>query len=120
MAWTRWTFVSKVTCLLSNILCRFVLALLPRSNRLLISWLQSLSVVIWEHKKIKSVTVSTFYPSFCHEVMEPDAMILVFFDLLIIITHVSILFVPHHFIINMLLLHYKDAGFAILEKYIDS
>ena len=51
---------------------------LPRSMCLLISWLQSPSVVIWEPKKIKSVTVSTFYPSICHEVMGPDAMILVF------------------------------------------
>ena len=55
-----------------------VIAFLPRSKRLLISWLQSLSAVILEPKKIKFVTVSTVSPSICREVMEPDAMILVF------------------------------------------
>ena len=55
----------------------FVIDFLPRSKHLLISWLQSLSTVILEPKKIKSVTVSTFSPSIYHEVMRPDAMILV-------------------------------------------
>ena len=58
-----------------NMLSRFVIAFLPRSKHLLISWLQSLSTVILEPKKIKSVTVS---PSICHELMGMDAMILVF------------------------------------------
>jgi len=73
-ALTRWTFVGKVMSLLFNILSRLVITFLPRSKCLLISWLQSPSAVILEPKKIKSVTVS---PSICHEVMGPDAMILV-------------------------------------------
>ena len=64
--------------LLLNILSRFVIAFLPRSKHLLISWLQSLCTVILESKKIKSVIVSIFSSSICHEVMGPDAMILVF------------------------------------------
>ena len=60
---TIWTFVGKVMSLLFNILSRFVIAFLPRSKYLLISWLQSPSAVILEPKKTKSVTVSTFYPS---------------------------------------------------------
>ena len=64
--------------LLFNTLSRFVIAFLPRSKRLLISRLQSPSAVILEPKKIKSVTVSILSPSICHEVMGPDAMILVF------------------------------------------
>ena len=75
IALTRWTFVSKVTSLLFNILSRLVLAFLPRSKRLLISWLQSPSAVILEPKKTKSVTVSTVSLSICHEVMGLDAMI---------------------------------------------
>ena len=97
-------FVGKVMSLLFNMLSRFVIAFLPRSidflpslliswlvikplisrfviaflPSLLISWLQSLSAVILEPKEIKSVTVSSFSPSICHEVMGPDAMILVF------------------------------------------
>ena len=78
IALTRWTFVGKVMSLLFNMLSRFVIAFLPRSKHLLISWLQSPSAVILETKKIKSVTASTFYPSICHEVMGPDTMILVF------------------------------------------
>ena len=65
----RWTFVGKVMSLLCNTLSRFVIAFLPRSERLLISWLQSPSAVILEPKKIKSVTVSSVSPSVCHEVM---------------------------------------------------
>ena len=64
--------------LLFNILSRFVIVFLPRSKRLLISWLQLPSTVILEPPKIKSVTVSIVFPSICHEVMGPDAMILVF------------------------------------------
>ena len=73
-----WTFVGKVMSLLLNIVSRFVIAFLPRSKSLLISWLQSLSTAILEPRKMKSVTVSTVSPSICHEVMGPDAMILVF------------------------------------------
>ena len=78
IALTRWTFVGKVMSLLFNMLSRFVIACLPRSKHLLISWLQSPSTVILEPKKIKSVTVSTFPLSIRHEVVRPDAMILVF------------------------------------------
>jgi len=78
MALTIQTFVNKVMSLPFNMLSRLVIAFLPRSKCLLISWLQSPSAVILEPKKIKSVTVSTFSPSICHEVKGPDAMILVF------------------------------------------
>ena len=78
---TRWTFVGKVMYLLFNVLSRLVITFLPRSKRLLISWLQSPSTVILEPKKIKSLTVSTVSPSICHEVMGPDAMMLVFWML---------------------------------------
>ena len=77
VALTIWTFVSRVMSLLFNALSRFVIAFLPRSDHLLISWLQSPSAVILETKR-RSVTASTFFPSICHEVMGPDAMILVF------------------------------------------
>ena len=76
---TIWTFFGKVMSLLFNTLSKFVAAFLPRSKGLLILWLQSLSVVILEPKKIKSVTVSIVSPSVCHEVMGPDAMIFIFF-----------------------------------------
>ena len=65
----RRTFVSKVMSLLFNMLCRLVIAFLPKSKRLLISWLQSPSAVILEPNKVKSVTVSTVSPSICHEMM---------------------------------------------------
>ena len=78
MALTRWTFVGKVMSLLFNVLSRLVITFLPRSKHLLISWLQSPSAVILEPKKIKSATVSAVSPSICHEVMGPDAVILVF------------------------------------------
>ena len=71
------TFVGKVISLLFNMLSRFVVAFLPRSKHLLISWLQSLSRVILEPPKIKSVTFSTFSPFICHEVVGSDAMIFV-------------------------------------------
>src|SRR5574341_356242 len=78
IALTRQTFVSKVMSLLFNILSRLVITFLPRSKRLLISWLQSPSAVILEPRKIKLATVSTVSPSVCHKVMGLDAMILVF------------------------------------------
>ena len=75
IALTRQTFAGKVMSLLFNMLSRFIITFLPKSKCLLISWLQSPSAVILEPRKIKSATVS---PSICHEVMGPDAMILVF------------------------------------------
>ena len=78
IALTIWTFVSKVMSLIFNMLSRFVIAFLPRSKGLLVSWLQSPSSVILEPKKMKSVTVSIVSPSIYHEVMGRDAMILVF------------------------------------------
>ena len=78
IALTRWTFVGKIMSLLLNMLSRLVITFLPRSKRLLISWLQSPSAVILESPQIKSATVSTVSQSICHEVLGPDAMILVF------------------------------------------
>ena len=78
IALMRQTFVGKVMSLLLNMLSRLVITFLPRSKRLLISWLQSPSAVILEPRKIKSDTVSTVSPSICHEVMGSDAMIIVF------------------------------------------
>ena len=75
---TRWTFVDKVMSLLFSMLSKLVITFLPRSKRLLISWLQSPSAVILELRKIKSATVSTVSPSICHEVMGSDSMMLVF------------------------------------------
>ena len=77
IALTRRTFVGKVMSLLFSMLSGLVITFLPRSKHLLISWLQSPSAVILEPRKIKSATVSTVSPSICHEVMGPDAMILV-------------------------------------------
>ena len=75
---TRTTFVGKVMSLLFNMLPKFIIAFHSRSKGLLILWLQSPSAVILEPPKIKSLTVSIVSPSICHEVMGPDAMILVF------------------------------------------
>ena len=75
---TRQTLFAKVMSLVFNMLSRLVITFLPRSKHLLISWLQSPFAVILEPKKIKSVTVSIVSPSICHEVMVPDAMVLVF------------------------------------------
>jgi len=79
IALTRWTFVGKVMSLLFNMLSSLLIAFLPRSKHLLISWLPSPSAVILEPKKIKSVTVSIVSPSICREVMGPDTMIFIFF-----------------------------------------
>ena len=81
IALTRWVFVGKVMSLLFNMLSRLVITFLPRSKCLLISWLQSPCAVILEPPEIKSITVSTVPPSICHEVMGPDAKILVFWML---------------------------------------
>ena len=77
-ALTRQTFVGKVMPLLFNMLSRFVIAFLPKTKRLSMSWLQLPTVLIMEPKKIKSVTVSIVSPSICHEVVGPDTMILVY------------------------------------------
>ena len=81
IALTWWTFVNKVMSLLFKTLSRIIIGILPRSKSLLISWLQSPSTVILEPKKTKPDIVSTFYPSTCHEVIGPDAMIFVFWML---------------------------------------
>ena len=78
IALTRQTFVGKVMSLVFNMLSRLVVTFLPRSKHLLISWLQSPSVVILGAPKTKSLTASIVSPSICHEAMGPDAMILVF------------------------------------------
>ena len=78
IALIRWTFVDKVMSLLFNMLSTLVIAFLPRSKRLFISWLQLPFAVILEAQKIKSATVSTVSPSISHLVMGPDAMIFVF------------------------------------------
>ena len=78
IALTRRNFVDKVMSLLLNMLSRLVITFLPRSKRLLISWLQSKSAVILGPPKIKSDTVSTVSPSISHEMMGPDAMIFIF------------------------------------------
>ena len=80
IALTRLIFVGKVMSLLLNMLSRLVTPFLPRSKRLLISWLQSPSAVILEPEKMKSLTVSIVSPSICHEAMGPDARIFVFLN----------------------------------------
>ena len=80
IALTIQTFVGKVMSLLSNMLSTLVIAFLPRSKYILNSWLQSPSALILEPKKIKSVTVSIVFPSICHEVVGPDATVLVFLN----------------------------------------
>ena len=94
VALTRRTFVGKVMSLLFNTLSRLVIAFLPRNKRLSISWLQSLSAVIFLPKKVKSVTVSIASPSICHEVMGPDTMIF-FFLMLSFKSAFSVLFDLH-------------------------
>ena len=80
IALTIWTFVSKVMSLLFNMLSVFVIAFLPRSKHLLISWLRSLFIVILEPNKVNSVSFH-LSPSICHEVMGPDAIVLLFWIL---------------------------------------
>ena len=77
IALTRWTFVGKVMFLLFNMLSRLVITFFSKSKHLLFSWLRSPSAVIWSPER-KSLIVSIVSPSICHEVMAPDAMILVF------------------------------------------
>ena len=91
---TRWTFVVKVMSLLFNMRSRFVTAFLPRNKRLLLPRMQSPSAVIWEPKKIKSVTASIFSPSIRREVMWLNAMILVFWMLIFKPAFSTLLFYP--------------------------
>ena len=99
-----WTFAGRVISLLFSTLSRFVTAFLLRSKRLLISWLHSLSAVILEPNKRKSVTTSTYSPSICHKLMELDAMILIFSIVLSRLFHSPLSFssrgslVPLHFL----------------------
>ena len=95
MALTRQTFVGKVMLLLLNMLSRLVITFLLRSKCLFLSWLQSPSAVILEPKKIVSDTVSNVSPPICHEVMRPDAMILVFWMLSFKPTFSTLLFHFH-------------------------
>ena len=95
IALMTWTFAGKVLSQIFNMLSQFVIAFLPRSRCLLISWLKSLSSVILESKKRISVTVSTFSSSPCHEGMPLDAMILVFWMLRFKPTFSTLLFHPH-------------------------
>ena len=81
IALTRWTFVGEVMSLLFNMQSRFVIAFLPRSKHLLISWLQSPSAVVLEPPKIKSLIVSIVSSPVCHEMMGPDDMIFIFWML---------------------------------------
>ena len=94
IALTWWTFVGKIISLFFNMLSRLAIAFLPRSKRLLISWLQSSSAVILEPPNIKLVTFSTVSPFICHEVMGPDAMILGFW-MLSLSQHLTLLFHFH-------------------------
>ena len=102
------TFVSKVMSLLFTMLSRFVIAILPRSKHLLISWLQS---PCWlEPKKMKCATVSTVYPSTCHEVIGPDVMILVFWMLSFTLISSSELYDILNFILLCFGLLFIDSG----------
>ena len=95
IALTRWTFVGKVMSLLFNMLSRLVIAFLPKSKYLLISWLQSPCAVIFGGQEHKVYTVSIFSPSTCHEVMGPETMILVFSNIKCQVSFFSLLFHPH-------------------------
>ena len=107
IALTVWTFVRKVMSLLFNTLSRFVIAFLPGSKHLLISWLQSPSAVILEPRKIKSLTVSIVSPSVCHEVMGSDMMILVF--------ECWVLSQLFHFYFTFTKRHFRSSSFSAIR-----
>ena len=113
------TFVDKVMSLLFNTLSRFVIAFLLRSRRLLISWLQSPSIVILEPKKIKPVTVSIVSPSICHEVMGPDAMIFVFWILSFKPTFLTLLFHFHQEAFEFLFTFCHKGGVICISETVD-
>ena len=114
IALTRWTFVGKVISLLLNMLSRLVIAFLPRSKHLLISWLQSPSAVILEPKKIKSVTVSIVSPSVCHEVMGLYSGFFIY-ELVIKIQRVccSVLILSGHWYFTFHIFSYTDCPMAM-------
>ena len=118
IALTIWTFVSKVMTLLFNALSRFVIAFLPRSKRLLISWVQSTSAVILEPKKIKSVTVAFVSPSIFHEVRRPDTMIIVFW-MLSFKPIFSLLFYIHQEALQFLFTFCHKDGVICISEFID-
>ena len=117
---TRQTFVGKVMSLLFNMLSRLVIAFLPRSKHLLISWLESPSAVILEPPKRKSITVSTVFPSICHEVMEPDAMILVFWMLSFKPTFSTLLFHFHQEALQFVFAFCHKGGVICISEVIDT
>ena len=119
IALTRRTFVGKVMSLLLNMLPRLVITFLPRSKRLLISWLQSPSAVILEPKKIKADTVSTVSPSTCHEVMGPDAMIFVFWMMSFKPTFFTLLFHFHQEALQFLFAFCYKGGVICMSEVID-
>ena len=108
-----WTLVGKVMSLLFNTLSRFVITFFPTSERFLVLWLQSPSAVILEPREIKYVTVSTFSPSICHELMGPDAMILVFFECWVL----SQLLLKTHFFLYSSRKPYKEDTITLLILY---
>ena len=110
IALTRWTLVGKVISLLLNTLSRFAIALLPRSKHLLISWLQSSSTVTLEKNRMNSVTVATFTPSICYEVVGLDVTLLIFWMLSINPAFSTLLFHPYQrFLVSL--------HFLPLEQY---
>ena len=119
IALTRRTFVGKVMSLFFNMLSRLVITFLPRSKRLLFSWLQSPSAVILEPRKIKSDTVSTVSPSTCHEVMGPDAMIFVFWMLSFKPIFFTLLFHFHQKALYFLFTFYHKGGVICISEVID-
>ena len=116
IALTIWTFDGKVMSLPFNMLSRLLITFLPRSKRLLISWLQSPSAVILKLQKIKSATVS---PSICHEVMEPDAIILVFWMLSFKTTFSSLLLHFHQEALLLLFDFCHKGGVICMSEVID-
>ena len=122
IALTRQTFADKVMSLFFNMLSRSVITFLPRSKRLLISWLQSSSAVILEPPKIKSVSISIVSPSICFEVMGTDVMILVFWMLSFKPTFMSNSLWPYGLLLSMLFcpcdFSGKDAGVGIFSHSI--
>ena len=105
--------------LLFNMLSKLVIAFLPSSKNLLISWLQSPSAVILEPKKIKSLTVSIVSPSICHEVMGPHAMILVFLALTFKPTFSTLLFPLHQEALQFLFTFCSKGGVICISEVID-
>jgi len=115
----RWTLIGKVMFLLFNKLSRLVIAFLPRSNCLLISWLQSPSAVILEPKKIKSVTVSIVFPSICHEVTGPDDMIFIFWMLSFKSAFSTLLFHFHQEVLQCFFTFCHKGGVICISEVID-